>query len=303
MMRIATAMRSGVTPRMERSEQMRRDPKTKDHDGEENEQEPAKIFVEQILDRLAIIFEDQRQREKARPPRHETQKNEERHIIGQKSAGDRDELEGDGGQTFYQNDRPAPLGVQLAHFVDAGAIAVKVDQPFTDRLKQKRADGVAEERACDGAERADQSKSPGLFRPRDRHRNQNRIRRHRKKRTFSEGDQAERRRSMAALREGQRPPIELLEHVSLAGKRRARKNRGWREESARGAAPGLTSLRRKCPEGGRPGRRPAGSRPRPGAVLGKAGRSMKLYDSASSPNPRRVRIFIAEKGLEVERVR
>jgi glutathione S-transferase len=30
---------------------------------------------------------------------------------------------------------------------------------------------------------------------------------------------------------------------------------------------------------------------------------MKLYDSASSPNPRRVRIFIAEKGLEVERVR
>jgi glutathione S-transferase len=30
---------------------------------------------------------------------------------------------------------------------------------------------------------------------------------------------------------------------------------------------------------------------------------MKLYDSASSPNPRRVRIFLAEKGLEVERVR
>jgi glutathione S-transferase len=30
---------------------------------------------------------------------------------------------------------------------------------------------------------------------------------------------------------------------------------------------------------------------------------MKLYDSASSPNPRRVRIFLAEKGIEVERVR
>src|SRR5271165_1184944 len=180
MMKIATAMRSGVTPRMERSEQMRRDPKTKDHDDEENEQEPAKIFVEQVFDRLAIIFENQRQREKARSPRHETQKDEERHIIGQKSAGDRDELEGNGGQAFYKNDRPAPLRVKLAHFVDAGAIAVKVDQPFADGFKQKR--------AGDGAERADQSISPSLFRPRDRHRDQNRIRRHRKKRAFSEGD-------------------------------------------------------------------------------------------------------------------
>ncbi len=29
---------------------------------------------------------------------------------------------------------------------------------------------------------------------------------------------------------------------------------------------------------------------------------MKLYDSASSPNPRRVRIFVAEKGIEIARV-
>jgi glutathione S-transferase len=29
---------------------------------------------------------------------------------------------------------------------------------------------------------------------------------------------------------------------------------------------------------------------------------MKLYDSVRAPNPRRVRIFLAEKGIEVPRV-
>jgi len=32
------------------------------------------------------------------------------------------------------------------------------------------------------------------------------------------------------------------------------------------------------------------------------GRAMKLYDMVKAPNPRRVRIFLAEKGIEVERV-
>src|SRR5664279_3031205 len=95
-MRIARAMRKGVkTPAM-RSKDMRCDPETEHNDDEEHEQEPAEIFIEQIPDRLAIIFKQQCEREEPRAPGDETEQNEKRQAIAQKPAGDGDELERNG---------------------------------------------------------------------------------------------------------------------------------------------------------------------------------------------------------------
>jgi glutathione S-transferase len=44
------------------------------------------------------------------------------------------------------------------------------------------------------------------------------------------------------------------------------------------------------------------ARPRRGVMLACSGGRMKLYDSKMAPNPRRVRIFLAEKGIEVPTV-
>src|SRR5580700_5270695 len=90
---ITRAMPKGPMRRIARSNQARGDPKAR-HDGNRKDcQKPAKISVEQSVDRFAIALQKHRDEEKTRAAGEERQENEERQTIGQKPARDRHDLE------------------------------------------------------------------------------------------------------------------------------------------------------------------------------------------------------------------
>ena len=147
------------------------------------------------------MLEENRDKEKPRPAREKAQENEQGQTISQKPAGDRHDLEGNRRETLKEDNCPAPLRIKKAQLINTRAIAVEIDQPFPDRLEQKRADRIAKQSTRDRTDRADQRIDPSALGPRERHRDQNRIRRHREKRTLRKGDGTERPGGMLALRE------------------------------------------------------------------------------------------------------
>src|SRR5439155_15470088 len=95
-----------------RSDHTRGDPEADDNRGRKDRQKPAEIFIEQGVDRFAVMLEENCYKEKPSTACYERQENGKRQAIGQKPAGDRHDLEGDRRQPLDKNNRPSPLRIK-----------------------------------------------------------------------------------------------------------------------------------------------------------------------------------------------
>ena len=134
----------------------------------------------------AIAVEQKSQQIEADAAGDERQPDEHPEIIAGEARGDRDDFVGDRRQALEQDDPGPPLRVGGAERLDLVAIAVELDQPVPDGIVEQRADRIAEHASGDRREGADMRVEPGPIRPRQRHRDQHRVRRGSERSSFPE---------------------------------------------------------------------------------------------------------------------
>ena len=116
------------------SENLDRDDEADDDEGREAAQHRRKIALHGLAQRLAEPVERARHKEEPSAARQRRKHDEQREVIAEQAAGDRDELIGDRRHTFDKNYQPAPLGVGLLQRIHLCAVAIEVDEPLPERV-------------------------------------------------------------------------------------------------------------------------------------------------------------------------
>src|SRR5579872_571187 len=163
------------------------------------------MTLQRDLQRIAEKIESPREDEEAGAARDDRKQDEDREIIAEQAADDRDEFVGYRREALEQDNQRAPARVSLFQRGDAVAIAIGVDQPLADRVIEQSADRIAKDTASHGGDGADGRIAPGALRPRERHRHEDQIRRNREKRAFRKSDNRQRRRGARRFGKRQDP--------------------------------------------------------------------------------------------------
>src|SRR6202048_4785433 len=162
------------------SDHSERDHKSEHENKSEYRHPQPEAFLDLGTDHVTIAVEQDRDEKEPAATGDDRAQHEQPDIVAGKARGDGHELIGNRRQTFADDDPGAPFGIAGAERFDLVAKAIETDQPMPDRIIEHRADRVAEHAAGNRSNRAQGRKQPGPLGPRQRHRKQHDIRRHRK---------------------------------------------------------------------------------------------------------------------------
>ncbi len=178
----------------------------------------VEMAVDDALDGRAVAAHQERHGEETGAPGDDRQQDEPAEMIACEPRGDRDQLVGQRGQPFEQDDPMAVFRIGAPERFGAFREAVEFHQPEAEGIIEQIADEIPENPAHDRCDRADQRVGPGPIRAGQDHRHQHHVRRNRKKRTFGEGHQSKRIRGGRPSGERQGPVVETSQHgVPRAG--------------------------------------------------------------------------------------
>ena len=186
-----------------------------EHHGAQRHPEP-KPLLDDHAGLRAVAVEQKSQQIEADAARDERQPEEHPEIVTGKARGDCYNFIRNRREALEQNDPGAPLRIGAAEGIDLIAIAVQLDQPVPDRVD--KAARRWHSRAClrQPTYGTDMRVEPGAVGPRQRHRDQHRVRRDRKNRAFQKRDHAHQPGCIGLLGGANAPVVKAAEHVGLA---------------------------------------------------------------------------------------
>ena len=164
---------------------------------------------------LAIAMEQEGEQIKPHAARNDRHDDEQSNVKPGKSRSDGHDLIGDRRQPLEQDDPCPVMRIGFAERLHLVAVAVEIDQPLPDAGVERRADEIAEEPAGDRSDGANRGEEKGPVGPRQRHRNQHHVRRHRKKRALGKGRAAQDPGGMRLAGGVDAPIVQAAEHGRL----------------------------------------------------------------------------------------